>query len=84
VGEARDHLRPLLKSNGVSFLGWSESDEEVIRLRGDRRIAVAYFLRDEAGYSEFRVETTVSRFEKVDGGFAGTERPRFTLVEWPD
>ncbi|MEZ3116349.1 hypothetical protein RYH80_10555 [Halobaculum sp. MBLA0147] len=83
IGEARRLLRPLLRSQGVVFLAWSESDDEYVRMRGDRRVAVAYFLRDEAGYDEFRIEATVSRFQRVDGGFKETQRPTETLVEWP-
>jgi hypothetical protein len=83
VGEARRTLRPLLKSYGVYFLQWSESDGEVVRMRGDRRVALAYYLRDEAGYEAWRVEATVSRFGDVDGGFENTTRPAVTLVKWP-
>lgn len=72
-----------MRSRGVVFLAWSESDDEHVRMRGDRRVAVAYFLRDEAGYDEFRIEATVSRFQRVDGGFEQTQRPTETLVEWP-
>lgn len=82
-GEARSVLRPLLKSFGVYFLHWSESDEEAVRMRGDRRVALAYYLRDEAGFEEWRIETTVSRFRDTDGGFEGTHPPDVSYVEWP-
>jgi len=52
-------------------------------MRGDRRVLVAYYLRDEAGYDEFRIRTTVSRFEDVDGGFESTERPEMNFVDPP-
>lgn len=84
VGRAREVLRPLLKSFGVSFLHWSESDEETVRMRGDRRVEVAYYLRDEAGYEEYRIETYVSRFGPIDGGFDETTPPDDPYVDWPD
>jgi|GEM_PF-1695802 len=80
-GEAREVLRQLIKSYRVNFLQWSESDGEKIRMRGDRRVLVAYYLRDEAGYDEFRIRTTVSRFEDVDGGFESTERPEVNFID---
>ncbi len=82
-GEARELLRQPIKSYRVKFFQWSESDGEKIRMRGDRRVLVAYYLRDEAGYSELRIEATVSRFKDIDGGFESTEKPEMNFIEPP-
>lgn len=86
VGVAETVLRPLLKQHRIRFFGWSESPVEVVKLRvdGGRRVELAYFLRDEVGVPAFAVETKLSRFERVDGGFDGTTEPQVTYVDWPE
>jgi hypothetical protein len=55
-----------------------------LRVGNGRRVELAYYLRDKVGKPEFAIETTVSRFKDVDGGFDGTTEPDVTYVDWPE
>ncbi|ADB63994.1 hypothetical protein Htur_5266 (plasmid) [Haloterrigena turkmenica DSM 5511] len=60
---AQDEIVPDIKRGQVEYIGYQNG---TIWLRGDKHDEAAYFLRDNCGYEEYRIEATLSRFDGFD------------------
>lgn len=60
---AEDDILPGIRRGNIEFIGYRDSE---IWLRGDKHDEAAYFLRDQCGYEEYRIEATLSRFNGFD------------------
>lgn len=68
-----NELVPLIKRGRVQAIQYRDG---ALRLDGEKRRQMAYFLRDKGGYSELQIEATISRFQ----GFSNTTQPDEQLL----
>lgn len=68
MSSAKAEIVPRIRDGAIPFIQYRDG---TLRLDGSKRREIAYFLRDQGGFTELQIEATVSRF----AGFSETQPP---------